>query len=88
MKRGVISLTKSEANELAQVIETSQKLENLKSKLNAGQAQDGEVINIQTNEEEAESILDEIGPPIGESSQDRSSLRNKVQSFLQKLRGR
>jgi hypothetical protein len=81
MKRGVLDLTKSEVNSLLPLFLGQDSV--MVDKLQASNLQEGEDIQVQFSEEEAEEIIDAIG--IVEDSLLKSA-RTKVSTFLSDLR--
>jgi len=86
MQRGTITLTKEELNNLLSVlnIESLQGTQ-LEVKLNSAKDSNEDTINILLSEDEIETILDQVGPPVYENQIINSAIQ-KIQELLLSLR--
>ncbi|NLZ24768.1 hypothetical protein GX888_03435 [Candidatus Dojkabacteria bacterium] len=86
MKRGILVLNKMEIESLVLKINIEKfRGSPLYEKLNSASRSIENNINISISEEELESILDEIGPPVSNDSI-LSSAYEKIISLLQRMR--
>lgn len=86
MQRGTIKLIKEELNNLLSVlnIESLQGTQ-LEVKLNSAKDSNEDTINILLSEDEIETILDQVGPPVYENQIINSAIQ-KIQELLLTLR--
>ncbi len=86
MKRGTITLTKEELNQLLSILDTAYfGNTQLQVKLNSTKVSSEENINILLSEDEIEKILDQAGPPIYENQTINNAIL-KIQKLMLTLR--